>query len=455
MLGDCQLKSILSRIFRRPVLFDETGLSPQRIKSLRLVIWGITFGTVCFNITGVGGIAMTGYLKSLEVSDFVFGMLSAVTPAVGVVQILASYIMERTRKRKLMFMLGGAARMLWLPFGLVPFFVPMAALSLRIWILSLFLILTAVGGQLVNITYQSLLADIIPNGIRGSFLSTRGRISTIMGILGGFLTAWLLDNVTGLSGYAFVFGLAALLGSIDISMFFAVEFPPMPERQKKESMGSMISDALKNKQFLGLAGYVTIWHFAINLSNPFYLVYTRMSLGLSNTTIMLIAQILPNICSVIILSRWGNMLDKRGIRHSMQLAGRLSSIAPLLWLFVTPGPMAIVLIIITYISTGLLLPGMDVGAQTAILNRSPDKNRSMYIAVYHFITTLIGNALAHAVGGWLLDNPLMALEKMSMLAGLTFTRYNYLFLLTFILRMISAYMLLPRMISPDESAVVS
>jgi MFS family permease len=110
-----------------------------------------------------------------------------------------------------------------------------------------------------------------------------------------------------------------------------------------------------------------------------------------------------------------------------------------------------VLIAATYISTGLLLPGMDVGSQTAILNRSPERNRSMYIALYSCVTTLLGRAFANAAGGWLLDNPLLALEKMNApLFGMMLNRYNYLFLLSFILRVVSAFILLPRMISPDD-----
>ncbi|MDR0468724.1 MAG: MFS transporter [Peptococcaceae bacterium] len=441
----------IGRRLRLPALFDETGLNQERIKSLRIVIWAIALGTVCFNITE--GIAMTGFLKSLDISDSVFGLLYAASPAAGVVQILASYILERTRKRKTIFLIAGLLnRSVWLPFGLVPFIVPMSAPMIRLWMVSLFLLISAVSNQFLAVSYNSMLADLIPMRIRGSFLGTRGRVSTVMGILGGFLTAWLLDIFPGFHGYALVFGLAALLGTIDIMMFFAVWFPPMPEIGREDSIKHMLSDALRNKEFLGLMGFVTIWSFSLNLSVPFYLVYIRMSLGMSNTAIMLIAQILPNICTVIVLSHWGQMLDRRGIRRVMYDIGRWSSIAPVLWLFVAPGPLSMVLIAVTYISTGLLLPGMDVGSQTAILNRSPERNRSMYIALYSCVTTLVGRAFANAAGGWLLDNPLMVLEKMNApLFGMALNRYNYLFLLTFILRMISAFILLPRMISPDSS----
>ena len=435
---------------RRIVLFDETGLSAERIKALRISIWAIAFGAVSFNITG--GIAMTGYLKELGVSDFVFGLLIAVSPAASTLQILVSYFLERTRKRKAIFLVGGLIqRLVWLPFGLVPFIVPIEAPVLRIWMVSLLLITASASNQCLTMSYNSLLADIIPGRIRGSYLSTKSRISTVAGILGGFLTAWLLERFPGFNGYALVFGLATLIGCVDILMFINVEFPPMPVAAKKDSLLYMLRGVVKNKKLLGLVGFFAIWNFSLNLSVPFYLVYIRVNLGMSNGVITMIAQILPNICSVVILSRWGRMLDRRGMKQVLGRSGKLFSLSLLLWVFVTPGVFSYVLIVLVYMARGLLFAGTDISSQNAILSRSPERNRSMFIAIYHCVTTLFGIALANVTAGWLLDNPLAALEKMNVsIFGVLLSRYNYLFLLTFILCMITIFLLLPKMIDTTD-----
>ena len=120
------------------VLFDETGLNKDTVKSLKLVILAIVFGTICFNITG--GVAMTGYLKLLGVSDFVYGLIIAIGPVTSVLQIFASFILERTRKRKFILILAGIIqRTAWLPFGLVPIVLPMSGPALHIWMAVLFL----------------------------------------------------------------------------------------------------------------------------------------------------------------------------------------------------------------------------------------------------------------------------------------------------------------------------
>jgi len=431
------------------VLFDETGLAADRIRSLRLIIWSVAIGTICFNITA--GIAMTGYLKAIGVTDFVYGLLFAMAPAANALQIFTSYLLERTRARKRIFITAGLIqRFVWLPFGLVPFFVPMSAPLVRVWIVTLLMLVNALCAPFMNVSFFSMLADVAPIRIRGRYLSVRQRISTIIGIFGGLTTAWLLDMFPGFYGYAFVFTLAFLAGTTDIVLFFWVKFPPMQKKEKHDSIIKMISEVFRNKQFLRVTGFVAIWGFSLNLSGPFYLVYARTVLNLSNTVITLVSQILPNICSVIIIARWGHMMDKRGTKHVMLTTGRLSSIMPLLWFFISPGPLSIVLMAISNISGGLLASGMDVASQNAFLNRSPEKNRSMYVAMYFCVTALIGTGLANTIGGWLLDNPLRSLETagFSML-GVVFNRYNYLFLLTFIMRFMASYLLLPRMVTND------
>jgi MFS family permease len=300
------------------------------------------------------------------------------------------------------------------------------------------------------VSFFSLFSDITPANIRGRYLGTRQRIATIMGILGGFMTAWLLDVMPGFNGYAFVFALAAVFGTIDILMFIWVKFPPMFVSEKKESLKTMLADVFSNGQFMKLVIFVSFWMFSINLSMQFYLVYTRTSLGMSNTSITLLAQILPSICSVIMLARWGRALDKKGTRHVLIKCATLSSLAPLLWFFVSPTSpiwLSITLIFITYASGGLLMSGMEIGNQNALMSRSPEKNRSMYIAIYFCVTSLLGIALANTMGGWLLDNPLAGLESLEFSAlGVVFNRYNYLFLITFLLRIGVAFLLLPRMI---------
>ena len=430
-------------------LFDETGLSREKIFTLKLIILAIAFGTVCFNITG--GVAMAGYLKFLGASDFTYGIILAVGPFTTLLQVFVSYLLERTRKRKLIFMIAGILqRTAWLPFGITPIILPMAGITLRIWMVLLFFMISACSTPFVNVSFFSFIADIVPGNIRGRYFGVRQRIAIIFGIAGGLATAFLLDRHAGFHGYALVFSIASVFGVVDILTFIFIKIPPMGEHRKTSSLPKMLAEVFTNKRYMAIIGFVTIWSFSVQIAGPFYMVYAKTVLDLSNTVITLIMQILPSVCMVIILPTWGRVYDKYGNRPVMILSTCLSSIAPFLWFLIVPGPYAVVPMFFTAISGGLLSVGLDFGAQNVFLLQTPDENRSMFVAIYFSITSLFGIALANMAGGWLLDNALSVLEGMRIsFFGLTPNRYNYLFLISVSLRVISSYVLLPRMIEGD------
>ena len=438
--------------FPKLELFDEHGLEAQTIRSLKLVILAVAFGIVQFNI--VSGIAMAGYLRSLGASDFVFGLLFAIGPMLSPLQLAASFFLERTRKRKKMLIgFGLLQRVIWLPFGLVPFFIPMDQPMLRIWMVSLILVISAISAPFMNVSFFSLAADLVPEHIRGRYFAVRMRISTVCGILGGVLTAWMLDSLAPFYSYALVFTLASVMGTIDIVCFFGVKFPEMAQAANKESekFFKMLSNVFKNKSYVRFTIFMTLWLFSMNLSAPFILVHLREGVQLSNTLITVAVQILPNICSVLIASHWGRTLDTHGNKTTMQVANGILCFAPFLWIFTANNTFSIVLIMLIGLMHGLLLPGFDLGANNIMMGQAPKVNRSMYIAVYFTLTSIIGIGLGNATGGWLLDHVFSVAESARFtLAGVQLTRYNYLFTLTALLRCIMVYIALPKMVTQEE-----
>ena len=131
----------------------------------------------------------------------------------------------------------------------------------------------------------------------------------------------------------------------------------------------------------------------------------------------------------------------------MLITGRLSVVSALLWFFITPGPVAIFMIVVASAINGLMLPGLEISSQNSFLNASPEKNRSMFIATYFCFTSLVGVGLANTLGGWLLDNVFAVAEGAGLsMFGIEFNRYNFLFILSFVLRVTAVFVLLPRMV---------
>lgn len=429
-------------IKRRIQLFDTTGMDPETVKTLKLLIVAVAFGMVCFNVTG--GIAMTGYLKELGASDFVYGLLMALGPIANAFQFVASYFLEKSRARRRMFLVAGfVQRLCWLPFGLVPFFVPMGQGTLRLWIAGLLILVTAVTGPFMNMAFNSLCADVVPLRIRGRYFATRSQVSTLVGIVGGLVVGYLLDRLPGFTGYAVVFAIAGIFGTADVFSFLFMKMPEMKPRQEKGGMLSMMREVVRDRNYMKLVWFVTAWSFAVQICNPFFNVYMRESLHMTNTDITLLGQITSSVFMVLVVTRWGRALDQFGNKPVVYLAATLATINPLMWTFIGPGMLWAVFLV--HMITGSIWCAIDLGVQNLFMGQAPEKNRSMFFAVYFIFTQLIGVALANAVGGFLLDNLLAPLEGLGLrLLGFELTRYNYLFLLSAALRMLSVALLLPR-----------
>ena len=73
-------------------------------------------------------------------------------------QLITSYIVERTRKRReLMLIFGLASRLSWILVALVPYFVPMQAQTVRIWSILILVLLLSCMGAFIDTSFTSLL----------------------------------------------------------------------------------------------------------------------------------------------------------------------------------------------------------------------------------------------------------------------------------------------------------
>jgi len=203
----------LEQLKSRFSMYDTTGLSRSVRRSLVMIIVGVVFGNVSFPITG--GTALTGYIKALGASDFVYSVLLA-TPFVSkFMQLVASYVLEKTQKRReLMLYVGLVSRLMWIPVALVPYFVPANEAMVRIWAILVLVLLLSCLGAFIDVSFNSVIADLIPIGIRGRYFATRQRMMMISGILSGFVISWILDTFTvggSLVGYTIVFIIAGYI----------------------------------------------------------------------------------------------------------------------------------------------------------------------------------------------------------------------------------------------------
>lgn len=444
--------NFLKRLWQRVASYDD-GTLPQNVaRNLRFMILSVLVAQICFNATG--GSAFTGYIKALGATDFILGVLMALPFCVRVMQIFASYILERTGKRKALFCtLGLISRLLWIPIALVPLFVPMEPAQLRVWTILLLYTLVAVTGTFIDSGFFSLAADVVPMRIRGRYFSVRSKVSMVFSIAAGLIVSFMLDNITGyggLLGYMIVFVLAGITGAGDIFCFIFMKFPPMDtgeeDGKKRESLASMVGGVLRNKPFMKLVLFWTVWSLSVNIMAPYFNVYMLEHLGMSFMQITLLATIPANVCSFLFVQRWGGMMDGYGYRAVLYICATVGSLLPLLWLFSAPG--LLVPVLIAQMLSGAFWPAIDLSSQNTIMNAAPVRNRSMYATVHAVVTQLCGVAVAYVLGGFLLDNVFTPLADTINASGFQWfghsvTQYHFMMVVTTVLRLLAVFLFLP------------
>lgn len=427
-------------------LFDTTGMGSTLRRSLYLVILAATFGNAAGVITG--GAAWTGFLREvIHADDFQLGIIAAIPTVANTTQLFISFMMERRRNRRFLFLFVGIlARSLWLPISLIPFFIPESMQYLRPWTVIVLVVTIAAGNSVVNLAFNSLMGDLVPMRIRGRYFSVRYRTFVLAGIAAGLLVSWIMDT-QGKLGYTIVLAIAAVLGVTDLSMFFFVEWPAMrmpPAEEKQVNFSTMIRSVFKERTFLMVTLCFTAWHFSVNVAAPFFNVHMLEDLHMNYTQITLYNQIVSNVATVLIASRWGGLMDRYGNKPILQISTLLCAFTPFLWVFVTPS--ITWLIILLNLMGGTFWPPIDLAYQNFSLTLGNEKNHSVAMAMFFTIVNLLGVALGSTVGGSLVQTVYAHLEVLRFQPlGYALNRYHYIFITSCILRLLTIVLILPKL----------
>jgi MFS family permease len=380
-------------------LYSQARLPDDIRRSLFAMMLGNMFGTLWGTITG--GSALTRYAAALGANDLVYGMLTAIPLAAGLIQIPAAVLVSRTRKRKqYMLTYGVFSRALWLVIGLVPFFLPADPSWLRMWSVIFLIGLSAASGSFINVCFTPWMADLVPIAIRGRWLSGRDRIISVIAMGVGLFTAYLLDRIPGYPGYAVVLCLGGALGITDMICFLFVKdkssVPPV-----KVELIKVAKQIFKDKPFFRFMLFWTLWCLTANIGNAYIPRYILGELRMSNVQFTVSGMIAASLTTAVSISFWGRMIDRFGCKPVIWLTGIFTAIAPLSYLVAVPG--SLLPMLLHNIVGAAFWSGTNLAATSMQLSASPDDQRPSYIAFFSSFTSLFGSFLGVLVGGLMLE----------------------------------------------------
>ncbi len=433
---------------------DNGKVTPQELsKSLNLIMLSVVFATICFTI--INGPSVTGYLRALGANDLIYSVIMALPVLSGFVQIISSYCLENSGKRKKMFLIGGLfQRIPWLFVGAVAVFFPSSLNSYRIWAVMFFILIASLGGSFINVSFGSWIGSIIPVDIRGNFFSKRIMLGTAFTASAAVLTGLLLDAVPGYTGYAIIFAIASVFGIMDILCFIWVKEPYYEKPAVRLSLKSLVTEPFHDKNYVKFLLFMTAWSFGVNIPVPFFTVFMIEDLKMSFLSITLFQQFASSITTILFIRVWGKVVDRYGNKPVMKVSGLIIALMPLLWFFVTPRTTFIILLV--NMIAGISWPCFDMTAMNLSIWLAPEKKRSIYIAWYSIAISVFGIALAYIAGGALMQftGPVLKDAHLLFVLGQKLSNFHILLFLSLFIRL-AAVIFLQNMFTESDSKSTS
>jgi len=417
----------ISKMFNRS--YRDYVHDSETMRTLNIIILSVAVGMFLFSIQG--GVAFVGFASALGAGEFAFGLISALPVLAGLLQLFVSYVAVKTEKYKTMFLVGGVIqRVAWIVIAFIPYLFPVGESSL--WLLITLVTLAAMAGSFVGIPHTTLMGSIIPIEVRGRYIAARQRVMMAVGLFVGLGVAFVLDNIEGYLGYTIVFAVGGVAGLIDILMYAGVRFSIVSSKSVGFSFAKVMKACFTSPITRNYLLFWMVWSFVINLSAPFINKYAIDKLEFSYTSMIIFGQIIAQSLSLIVVSRWGRLIDRYGSAPVLLIAVTSFSIGSFAWLFAVPGNLWPLIIANTI--GGITWCAHDACMANMQLSHTPSEGRPAALSIYAVVTS-IAAASALIIGGAALEILEPVMDRLELtFAGTPFDNYKLVITVGGILR---------------------
>ncbi|MBK7894240.1 MAG: MFS transporter [Candidatus Promineifilaceae bacterium] len=347
---------------------------------------------------------MTLFALAYGASNGQVGTMTAVANLLGALALFpGARLVERVGRRKpvVVWSGGGVARIMLLLLAMLPFLIMQPSLAIL-----LIIVLNGVRAFMANLAnpgWTALVADLVPDSIRGRYFGSRNTAMGVAALLVAPLAGRLIFLGNGWGdlpyfGYQIIFFLAFLFGMVSTFSFQRIEEPPATAEQRAVHHRGDLRRAIRQSPgFVGLVVSAFVWNMALQVAAPFFNVYLVNAFQSTATTIGLLASV-SSLTALLGQRVFGRLLDVRGAFWVQIVTGFLIPGLPLAWVFITADWQ------VGLINTfgGFLWAGYNLANFNLLLTLTPDEQRPRAVALYQtavFTSAVIGPLL----GGFLAD----------------------------------------------------
>lgn len=342
-------------------------------KSLR---YSILDGSAYSAMLGLTQDTITPFALALKATTAQIGLLSSLPNlAMAFSQLAVPRLAERAISRKKFILpIVFAHALMWLPVLLIPYFFP----GDKVWWLIGFFAIITVLGSLGNPVWGSMMADLVPEGMRGNFFGFRGRVGGLLTLIFFFIGGAILEisKKTVLIGFSIIFG-GALFFRLISGFFLSRMYDPPSSVTRKNTY--RLLDVLKKMPVTNVGRfiiYVALMKFATYLAGPFFAVFMLRDLKFSYLTYVGITAT-SDLVNILFLSFWGRRADKAGNIKVLKITALLVPLVPLLWM----GSREIYYLIPIQFLSGFAWSGFNLVSVNFLYDAASPENRTQYIAI--------------------------------------------------------------------------
>ena len=348
---------------------------------------GMAYGAVM----GFGDNYIVAFAVALQVQNYQIGILCSVPGFLASLAQLGDVaLLRRFKSRKSLVLVFALLQgLMFLPMLGLTFF-PSASDG---WWLILFATIYSISAALVSPVWGSIMAEVVPEHLRGRYFSLRGSLSTLANTV-SFMAAGVFLTFLAhkeLWGFAILFGAACIARLIScglLTRLFEIPQKPRPQEQIKTNYASRgLWSTNLGKYML----FIFCMSFAVNIASPYFAVYQLHDLKFSYFTFAVLGTA-SSVATLATMPGWGRAADRIGNLKVMMVAAILIPFIPLLWLISTN----LVVLGVVQAFSGLAWAGFNLCSVNYLYDATAAENRTRYLAYFN-----CGNGLAAGLGALL------------------------------------------------------
>lgn len=384
----------------------------------------------------------------LDLSNFQIGLVNSIPNIVLPFQLISAFLAVYWGRRKGIFI--AAALLSRSLVFLLGFLIIMKTGGGNFLINTLFIILFFIIHLFSSLSvpvWFSWIGDLVPQRESAGFWGKRNAITFVAAIFVSLFIGLSLD--IGKNG-SFVISVLLFAGALMslFEIFFYFGIPKMEAETAKEKFRpfGMIREALSDYNFRSFISYYSFFTFICSFFIAFFYIYLLKNLGYSNSLIQIYA-VFSSLASFLGSYFWSAIAAQKGNKPVIIITTLLKTFEFTGFLFIREGT-PLWMPVFVFIYGGFLNAGLITAVFAILTAETPQKNRSVFMALFFSIAGLAG-FLGALFSGVCMD--FFANSRID-LPGFSFSGYHFIIMITALSMPVCALLLTPYRAGPEGSA---